>query len=105
MRKVILMSVLLGLALTSLAAQKIEDSGDIKVHSETVSVAFGKYKINIDPRGFRFHIVDDAGIVLAPMHQSEGLRLGKEPVFLTEVDPDHEGEFTVASIACPGWIK
>ena len=73
------------------------NSGDLKVHSEPVALEAGDYTINIDPCGFRFNIVDDAGITLAPMHHSDGLRIGNESVFLTKVDPDQEGVFTVAT--------
>jgi alpha-glucosidase (family GH31 glycosyl hydrolase) len=75
----------------------VSGSSESKWHSGQVALVVGDYTVNVEPRGFRFNIVDGAGNILAPMHPSSGLQLGGESVFLTEVDPDQEGVFTVAT--------
>lgn len=79
------------------AGNSVSDSFEIKALSQSVAVVVGDYTVNIKPDGFRFNIVDAAGKILAPMHSSSGLKIGKESVVLTEVDPDQKGVFTVAT--------
>jgi len=53
----------------------VSGSSESKEHSGQLALVVGDYTVNVDPRGFRFNIVDGAGNILAPMHPSCGLQL------------------------------